>query len=589
MERMPAVKQRSVRKGITAGTAALFALLLVLTLVSCGESGTGGKTGNTANSAETGPARETRSVRILATSDLHGKFMPWDYSMNEESRKGSAAQLSSAIADHRTDETLLVDAGDLIQGNFADLFVHRDGVHPMVRAMNQMGYDVWVTGNHDYNFGMDTLRKTIADLHAEVLTGNVYDESGAPIAAGWKIFTYDGVRVAVIGMVTPNIARWDKKNLEKCTVTDPLEETRRIIDSIQGQYDALVGVYHMGIQNEYEVPNSGVTDICNACPEFDVMISAHEHRLIESMDINGVLVVQNRDSAQTMSVIDLSFESEGEGWKLTGRTARSAAVSEYDPDPAMMKLLEEDHKAALEASAQVIGVLKGGTLVPEKEPSEKGSSEDPLFRTELPAAQVQDTALTDLINRVQLYYSGADVSASPLCGPDTGLDEGDIHLYDTARIYSFDNTLYTVRMNGRQLKKLMEWTASYFNTVTPEAPEITADPEFPSYNYLIFEGVSYEIDLTCPAGERIRDLAWPDGKPVEDEDTFLVSLNNYNAASQVLQPGVIFTEDDLPELEEMDIRGDLGGIRELIRDYIVHAENGVLTPECSHNWRIVIP
>ena len=175
-------------------------------------------------------------------------------------------------------------------------------------------------------------------------------------------------------------------------------------------------------------------DICNACPEFDVMISAHEHRLIESMDINGVLVVQNRDSAQTMSVIDLSFESEGEGWKLTGRTARSAAVSEYDPDPAMMKLLEEDHKAALEASAQVIGVLKGGTLVPEKEPSEEGSSEDPLFRTELPAAQVQDTALTDLINRVQLYYSGADVSASPLCGPDTGLDEGDIHLYDTARI-----------------------------------------------------------------------------------------------------------------------------------------------------------
>ena len=119
--------------------------------------------------------------------------------------------------------------------------------------------------------------------------------------------------------------------------------------------------------------------------------------------------------------------------------------------------------------------------------------------------------------------------------------------------------------------------------------EITSDPEFPSYNYLMFEGVSCEIDLTCPAGERIRDLAWPDGKPVEDEDTFLVSLNNYNAASQVLQPGVIFTEDDLPELEEMDIRGDLGGIRELIRDYIVHAENGVLTPECSHNWRIVTP
>lgn len=96
-------------------------------------------------------------------------------------------------------------------------------------------------------------------------------------------------------------------------------------------------------------------------------------------------------------------------------------------------------------------------------------------------------------------------------------------------------------------------------------------------------------DLIRPAGERIRVLAWLDGKPVEDEDTFLLALNNYNAASQVLQPGVIFAEDDLPELEEMDIRGDLGGIRELIRDYILRAESGVLTPECNHNWRIVIP
>ena len=238
MERMPAVKHKPVRKGITAGTAAVFALLLLLLLISCGKSGTKGDAGDTVNIADTADdvnIQDTRSIRILATSDLHGKFMPWDYSLNEESTKGSAAQLSAAIADHRTDDTLLVDAGDLIQGNFSDLFVHRDGVHPMVRAMNEMGYDVWVTGNHDYNYGMDTLRRTIEDLIAEVLTGNVYDESGAPIAAGWKIFTYNDVRIAVIGMVTPNIAHWDKKNLEKCRVTDPLEETRRIIDGIQGQ------------------------------------------------------------------------------------------------------------------------------------------------------------------------------------------------------------------------------------------------------------------------------------------------------------------------------------------------------------------
>ena len=540
------------------------------------EPGADGITG-----APAAPDGGTRAVRILATSDLHGKFMPWDYSMNRESSSGSAAQLATAIADWRTEHTLLVDAGDLIQGNFADLFVH-GGSHPMVRAMNRIGYDVWVTGNHDYNYGMDVLRRTVQDLDATVLTGNVYDASGAPIAAGSAVFEFDGVRVAVIGMVTPNIARWDEKHLAGCAVTDPLTEIRRIIDGLKGRYDALVGVYHMGIQNEYGVPNSGVTDICNACPEFDLMVSSHEHRQIASMDINGVLVVQNRQMAQTLSVIDLRFEAAGEGWRLADKTARSIRVADYAPDPDMVKLLEADHRAALAAAGQEIGVLTGGALV-----SAEDMPDALPARTGLPLAQVQDTALVDLINQAQQYYSGARVSAAPLCGPDANLEEGVIHQYDVARIYSFDNTLYTVRLNGGQLKKLMEWSASYFRTVRPEAPEIAADPDFPAYNYLMFEGVRYEIDLTRPAGDRIRHLTWSDGAPVEDTETFVLALNNYNAASHALAPGVVFSGDDLPVLEEMDVRGDLGGIRELIRAYIIHAKGGVLTPACNHSWRIV--
>ena len=523
----------------------------------------------------------TRSVRILATSDLHGKFVPWDYTTNSENRSGSAAQLKTAIDAYRTDQTLLVDAGDLIQGNFADFFVHRDGVHPMVQAMNQMNYDVWVTGNHEYNFGMDALRKTIADLDANVLTGNVYDESGKPIAAGYKIFEVDGVNVAVIGMVTPNISHWDENNLKKCKVTDPLTETRKILDKINGKYDVLIGVFHMGIENEYGVPNSGVTDICNACPEFDVMVSSHEHKQIESMNINGVLVVQNKNMAQTMSVIDLSLTADGSSWKLTKKKAQSICIDKYEPDPAMEKMLEEDHQAALKESEKVIGVLKGGPLI-----ANDASSEEMLSQTELPLAQVQDTALVDLINQVQLHYSGAKVSTAPLCDPKSNLEEGEIHLYDTARIFSFDNTLYTVRMNGAQLKKFMEWTAGYYNTTNPKKPGISTNPDFPSYNYLMFQGVAYEIDLSQPVGERIKNLTWPDGTPVDEKETFVLALNNYNANSYVLIPGEIYSKDDLPELVEMDVRGDIGGIRELISDYIIHVKNGVLTPECDHNWRI---
>ena len=461
------------------------------------------------STAEVNP--ETKRIRILATSDLHGKFIPWDYTKNKEERSGSAAQLATAISGFRTDSTLLVDAGDLIQDNFSELFARRKKLHPMVRALNRMQYDVWVTGNHDYNYGMDVLRRTMQTLDASVLTGNVYDKSGVPVAEGCKIFEKDGVRIAVIGMVTPNIARWDKSNLQGYTITDPLAETRKIIGKIKGKYDILVGVYHMGIQNEYGVPKSGVADICNACPEFDVVISSHEHRLIESMDINGVLVVQNRQMAQTLSVIDLSLERKDAGWKLTGKTAKSVSVSEYAPDQELMASLEKDHRTARKESVKEIGILTGGPLIPEDSPEPIRSL------TSLPAGQVQDTALVELINRAQMHYSGARVSAAPLCGPDASLSEGKIRQYDVARIYSFNNTLYTVRMNGRQLKKLMEWSAGYFAPMDMNSPKITANPDFPSYNYLMFDGVRYEIEPARPVGDRIRNLAWADGTPVRED------------------------------------------------------------------------
>ena len=127
---------------------------------------------------------ETKMIRIIGTSDLHGKFVPWDYALNQESLSGSLAQLSTAIQEYRTENTLLMDAGDTIQDNSAEIFLSGDDVHPMVQAINALNYDVWVTGNHDYNYGMEITKKTIADLDCKVLTGNVYDKKGERIADG---------------------------------------------------------------------------------------------------------------------------------------------------------------------------------------------------------------------------------------------------------------------------------------------------------------------------------------------------------------------------------------------------------------------
>ncbi len=193
----------------------------------------------------------TRQIRLLATSDLHGKFLPWDYTTNKESASGSVAQLATAVRELRDENTILIDAGDAIQGNMAQLFID-DSLHPMIVCLNELKYDIGVTGNHEYDYGMDVLRKTVSSFEGTVLTGNVWDEHGDPIAPGYTIMDKGGVRVGLIGMVTPNITHWSAQFLKDCKVTNPLTETRAIIDKIKDEVDVLVGVMHMGLENQYD-------------------------------------------------------------------------------------------------------------------------------------------------------------------------------------------------------------------------------------------------------------------------------------------------------------------------------------------------
>ena len=520
--------------------------------------------------------KETMDLQILATSDLHGKFDPWDYALNEESKSGSMAQIATAVKELRTENTLLVDAGDTIQDNSADLFFDEE-IHPMVLAMNEMKYDVWGTGNHEYNFGGDVLKKIISQQKAAVLTGNVKDAEGNPLADGYTIIEKNGVKIGVIGMVTPNITRWDSANLEGWTVTDPVEETKKIISEIKDQTDVLIAVMHMGMNNEYEVKNSGATDLANACPELDLIVASHEHQLIPGEEVNGVLVVMNKNSAATLAEVHLILEKQEDGsWDVVDRTSESLDMSKYAPDEELMAKLAPYDERAREDAAVVIGRLEGGDLAPENEIAE------------IPTAQIQDTALIDLINEVQMYYTDADVSAAALFNMNANLKVGDIRKCDTALVYKYANTLYKLEMTGAQLKQYMEWTASYYNTWKPKDLTISFNPDMRAYQYDMFAGVNYEINIANEPGSRIQNLTWPDGTPVKDEDVFTIAVNNYRASSQLLTAGEVYKEGDaLPKLLEIDVRGEVGGVRELIGLYINEVKGGVLTPSLDNNWKIV--
>lgn len=515
-------------------------------------------------------------IQILATSDLHGKFYPYDYAINEESKSGSLTQIATAVKKYRTDNTIIVDVGDTIQDNYSEMFF-KDKIHPMMLAMNEIGYDIWAIGNHEFNYGVENLKNIMKQSTSKVLIGNLYNPDGTSFADSYTIIEKDGVKIGVIGMCTPNITKWDSVNLKDYIVTDPVEETKKIVKDLRDKVDILIATVHMGEENEYDVPNSGANDLANACPELDLIIAAHEHKLVEETYVNNVLIVENKSSGATMSKVNIVVEKDKSGCKIVDRKAESIKISEYESDKELSKKLAPYNERAKKEANIIIGELIGGNLVPENEIAE------------IPQAQIEPTSLIDLINEVQMYYTDAQVSSAALFNIDANLEPGKIKKSDTSLIYKYGNTLYKVQMTGKQLKKYIEWSANYYNTYNPKDLTISFNENVRGFNYDMFSGVDYQIDISEKPGNRIKNLKWTKtGKEVKDDEVFVIAVNNYRVNTHLLSYGEIYEEgEELPKVLEIDVNGKIGGVRELIGDYIKNVKGGKITPNNPKNWEII--
>ncbi len=519
--------------------------------------------------------KTTKRITVLATSDLHGKLYPWNYIENQEEQYGSVMRLASAVkALYKPGNTLLVDAGDTIQDNFAELFL-LDDIHPMMKALNEMGYDLWTTGNHDYDFGMDIVKKTIASFKGHTVLGNVYDSAGKRIAEPYAIFEKNGIRIAVVSMVTPNIKKWEGKLLDGYDVTNPIEETEKILQELEGKYDLLLGVHHFGIDDELNVKGSGMESYLPHFPQFDAIVSSHEHRLIVNMEIDGVLTVQNLNDALSMIRLDFELEQTENGWNITRKHSDYIDISKYEPDKAFMERYKPYHERLLEDTGKEIGVLDGEKLAEENEISV------------IPTPQIKSTALISFINKVMKYYSGAPVSCALLCKNGANMKPGPITISNAAELYIYNNSLNKVRMTGKQLKRYLEWTASYYNTLKEGDLTISFGKDTHIFSLDIFSGVHYEINLSKEINYRIENLTWPDGTSVKDDDEFDLAVNGYRYGSVFTSYGEVFTkEEGLPKLIELDVRSDLGGIQHMIIDYIANVLQGKLAAENENNWKL---
>lgn len=520
-------------------------------------------------------------LNILATSDIHGRFMPWEYATNSEYKNGSLARVASIVKEVKkaNPNTIVVDNGDSIQDNSSQIFFNED-IHPMILGMNTIGYDTWTLGNHEFNYGVPTLEKVMKQFSGKVLAGNVYKPDGNPLAAPYAIIEKGGVKVGIIGMTNPNITKWDAANLEGYKVTSPIEETKKAIAALKGKVDVMIGVMHVGPTPEYD-NDDGADVIAKACPELAAIIAGHAHSVVQENRVNNIAISEPGNKGDYVVNLEVTLTKDSTGKYAVANKATDVKTSlitakDYEPDADYTKLLKPYDDKAIADAKTVIGKLVGGDLVPKDEV--KG----------IPTAQIQETSMIKLINDVQLYYTKADVSAAAAFSTTANIKEGDITRAGTSDIYKYDNTLYKLQVTGKQLKAYMEWSAAYYNTFKPGDLTISFNENIRGYNYDMFSGVKYNVDISKEPGSRIVNLTRMDGTPIKDTDVLTLAVNNYRANSQLLIGGdkaPIYKDGDTPKLLEKDVLNG-AAVRDLIGKYIVEVKKGVIKPELDNNWKL---
>ncbi|RWX55047.1 bifunctional metallophosphatase/5'-nucleotidase [Photobacterium chitinilyticum] len=520
-------------------------------------------------------------VTILGTSDIHGHFMPWDYASDKLNMRGSLSQIATKVKTIRDDQqnVILVDAGDTIQGNFVETF-KEEPVSPMMLGFNEMDYDIWVLGNHEFDFGLNVLNRSLTQFKGTSLGGNIKRADGNPFLPSYKIIEKQGVKIGVIGMDTPmtQVFAEGTNRLQGMTFTNPSLEVKKVIKKIDDKVDAIVLVAHMGIDNENNIEATGVRDIANDNPELDAIVAGHMHTLVNKATINGVIITEPDKYGRALSRVDLQFEEKNGQFTLVNKDSYTYKIKGTASDSKMEELYAPYHKRLRENANRVIADLSGIDLVPENEI--KG----------IPQVHIQDTGISTLFQEASMHYAPmANVIALQIDNDKAELDVGKIKAKDIAYNYQYAGGEITVyEMTGKELRTYMEWAAGYFNSVREGDVTYSFNPERRSSKYStndFFAGVTYTIDLTEPAGQRIKSLQFADGNMITDTTPIRIGMNSYRMG-HLTKAGGVLEGREFPVLfdTEAEYGEDPGTIRNLTIRYLTEVKNGKYEGKEMRRW-----
>jgi 2',3'-cyclic-nucleotide 2'-phosphodiesterase/3'-nucleotidase len=519
---------------------------------------------------------------VLVTSDIHGHLYPTDYRGDEEKCLG-LAKLSPLIRYERENNpcVLLLDNGDLTQGT--PLMYHYakfagTETHPAIRALNYLRYDAAVLGNHEYNYGPRVLREAMRESEFPWLSANIVDRAtGAPAYGKPYLIrkTNEGATVAILGLTTPYIPNWEQPaNIEGLEFRDALETAREWVPRIRSDEkpDVLIVSYHGGFERD---PRTGAItepltgenqgyEICLEVQGIDVLVTGHQHRQLTG-EINGVTIVQPGVNGQALGKVTVELErgAGDDGWKI-----RSSESELLYPDPggetdgALLALVAEDERKTQNWLDTSIGIVQGDMTI--RDPMEVRSKDHPFI---------------EFVNKVQMETTGAEISSTALFTNESPGFRERITMRDIVSNYIYPNTLKVLRLTGRDIREALEQSAGYFSVRedgTLSVSEAFSGPKPQHYNYDMWEGIEYELNLFLPVGSRVTFIH-RQGAPLDEQGEYEVVMNSYRAGGG--------GNYDMFKGKKI-VREITVDMTEILADYIMEREMIVAT--CNHNWRTVL-
>ncbi|MFF9673101.1 bifunctional metallophosphatase/5'-nucleotidase [Streptomyces eurythermus] len=549
------------------------------------------------------------SLTVMGTTDLHGHVFNWDYFKDAEysDKAGNAmglARIATLVNQVREEKgrrnTLLLDAGDTIQGTpltyyyaKVDPITAKGGpVHPMARAMNAIGYDAAALGNHEFNYGIETLRKFEGQLDFPLLGANAVDaKSLRPAFPPYfmKTFHVPGakpVKVAVLGLTNPGIAIWDKAYVQGKLAFPGLEEqAAKWVPKLRSMgADVVVVSAHSGTSgtSSYgdQVPyvENAAAEVARKVPGIDAILVGHAHVEIPELKVvneetgKAVVLSEPLCYAERLTLFDIGLEFRKGRWEVESVSASLRDSRTVADDPEITRLLADQHKKVVAYVNQVVG-----------------RATETLTTVE---ARYKDAPIIDLITKVQedvvkAALAGTEYASLPVLAQaspfsrTSQIPAGDVTIRDLSSLYVYDNTLVAKLLTGAQLRAYLEYSAEYYVQTAPGAvvdvEKLTNAGGRPDYNYDYVSGLSYDIDIAQPAGSRIRNLTFG-GAPLDDAQRFVLAVNNYRANGGGAFPHVASAKELWSESTE---------IRTRIAEWVT--AKGVLDPKdfASADWKLV--